>query len=750
MLDFTEKRLCRMKFKVLVAALAFIAASGCVYADSETISKVDQMGQAQVTRPVLARQYAEMVSGKTELATSGNLKKPQKQEISPDVEHSKAAIIVSNILTRFEYDKKPLDLKMSHAIFDEYLKMLDPSKMFFLQSDIDTFSAVKDQMNDMLLSGRLQIPFDIFEIYRDRVEQRFDHALSTLKDDFDFSVDESFELDRKKSKWVETNEEINDLWRKRIKNDYLRLKLAGSTDEKIKETLSKRYINNRNQILRMSSEDVSEMFINAYASSTDPHTNYYSPTSAKNFDVQISLSVDGIGAVLQKRDEYGQIREVVPGGPAAKSGQIQPGDRIVAVGQGEKGPMEDVVDWRLDDIVNKIRGKRGSTVRIEIIPSEGGIDGKQKVVTLVRQKVTLEDQAAKYKILEVENDGQLKKVAVITIPSFYEDFDARARGEDNFKSVTRDVRAILEELNKANVDGIVLDMRNNGGGSLTEAANLSGLFIDGPSTIVQVRTAEGSVSNVRSMKSDLVWDKPVAVLVNRISASASEIFAGAMQDYGRGVILGDPTWGKGSVQTIRGLNEFLRRPQDEELGSLKWTIQKFFRVNGSSTQVKGVVPDIIFPTVFDAKELGESSYENAMPWTAIDPASFKPVGDLKQTIVNLSSLHKDRVNESGSWKLMQDELDYARKLSDQKVISLNYQTRLGERENMETQRKDFETRRKELGESDIGSFRLDDGLQAGEGNLKEELANEKKRKENIDIAAKEAANIVVDMVNVNK
>ena len=737
-----------MKFKVLVAALAFIATSGCVYADSETVSKVDQVGQAQVIQPVLARQSAESTAGKTESVTSGSLKKPQKQALSPDIEHAKAAIIVSNILTRFEYDKKPLDTAMSHAIFDEYLKMLDPSKMFFLQSDIEKFSAVKDQMNDMLLSGRLEIPFDIFEIYRDRVEQRFDHVLSTLKDDFDFSVDESFELDRKKSKWVETNEEINDLWRKRVKNDYLRLKLAGSTDQKIKETLSKRYINNRNQILRMSSEDVSEMFINAYASSTDPHTNYYSPTSAKNFDVQISLSVEGIGAVLQKRDEYGQIREVVPGGPAAKSGQIQPGDRIVAVGQGAKGPMEDVVDWRLDDIVNKIRGKRGSTVRIEIIPAEGGIDGKQKVVTLVRQKVTLEDQAAKYKILDVENDGQARKVAVITIPSFYEDFDARARGEENFKSVTRDVRAILEELNKANVDGIVLDMRNNGGGSLTEAANLSGLFIGGPSPIVQVRTAEGSVSNVRSMKTDMVWDKPLAVLVNRISASASEIFAGAMQDYGRGVVLGDPTWGKGSVQTIRGLNEFLRRPQDEELGSLKWTIQKFFRVNGSSTQVKGIVPDIIFPTVFDAKEMGESSYENAMPWTEIDPASYKPVGDLKPTIVNLARLHKDRVNESGSWKLMQDELDYARKLSDQKVISLNYQTRLEERENMETQRKDFEARRKELGESDVGGFRLDDGLQAGEGNLKEELANEKKRKDNIDIAAKEAANIVADMVNM--
>ncbi|NLY65474.1 MAG: carboxy terminal-processing peptidase [Alcaligenaceae bacterium] len=733
-----------MKFKVLVTALAFVAASGCVYADSETLGRIDHLNQVQASQPLLAKQDSQSAAK----PVPASQKKPEKLDLAPDIAHAKAAIIVSNILTRFEYDKKPLDTKMSNAIFDEYLKMLDPSKMFFLQSDIEKFSVVKNDMNNMLLNGRLQIPFDIFEVYRDRVEQRFDHVLSTLNDDFDFSIDETFNLDRKKAKWVETNAEINDLWRKRIKNDFLRLKLAGSTDAKIRETLRKRYVNNRNQILRMNSEDVSEMFINAYASSTDPHTNYYSPTSAKNFDVQISLSVEGIGAVLQKRDEYGQIREVVPGGPADKSGQIQPGDRIVAVGQGEKGPMEDVIDWRLDDIVNKIRGKRGSAVRIEIIPAEGGIDGKHKTIKLIRQKVTLEDQAAKSKVIDVETNGQAKKVAIITIPSFYEDFDARARGEKNYKSVTRDVRAILEKLNKDKVDGIVLDLRNNGGGSLSEAANLSGLFIGGPSTIVQVRTAEGSISNVRSLKTDMLWDKPVAVLVNRISASASEIFAAAMQDYGRGVVLGDPTWGKGSVQTIRDLNEFLRQRQEEELGSLKWTIQKFFRVNGSSTQVKGVTPDIAFPSMFDAKEMGESSYENAMPWSEIDPASYKSLGNLKEKIAELVKKHKQRVEVSGSWKLMQDELAYARKLSDQKVISLNYETRLDERAKMENQRKDFEARRKDLGESDIGSFRLDDGLLAGEGNLKEELANEKKRKENIDAAAREAANIVADLIDI--
>ena len=740
-----------MKLKVLATAFALLATSACVYADSETLNRIDRLEQLQSQQHKLLLVKNETAAAGT-VESSGakpSLKKPEKVALEPTIDQAKAAIIVANILTRFEYDKKPLDEKMSAAVFKEYLKMMDPAKMYLLQSDVDSFGEVEKNIHTMLMTGRLSPAFVMFEKYRDRVEQRFDHALGLLDGSFDFDKEESFDLDRKKASWPKSEDEINDLWRKRIKNDYLRLKLAGSKDSVIVEKLRKRYINNRNQIMRMNGEDVAEMFLNAYGNSTDPHTSYYSPTSARNFDVQISLSVEGIGAVLQKRDEYGQIREVVPGGPAAKSGKLNPGDRIVAVGQGTSGPMEDVVDWRLDDIVKLIRGKRGTSVRIEIIPAERGMEGKHTTVTLVRQKVTMEDQAARYQIYEAgKADGQKRKIGIITIPSFYEDFDAKARGESNYKSVTRDVRVILEKLEKEGVDGVLLDLRNNGGGSLSEAANLSGLFLGGPNPIVQVRTAEGSVSNVRSANGKIVWNKPMGVMVNRISASASEIFAAVIQDYGRGVVIGDPTWGKGSVQTIRGLNEFLRRHQGEELGSLKWTIQKFFRVNGSSTQEKGVVPDIIFPSAFDPKELGESSYENAMPWSKIDPTRYSGYDSLSEKIGKLKTLHEQREADSESWKLLLDELAYARKTSNQKVISLRYQTRLSEREKMSEQQKSFEERRKQLGESDVNSFRLDDGLAAGEGNLTQELADEKKRKESLDIAIKEAANIVADLVGL--
>ncbi|MHC8946889.1 carboxyl-terminal processing protease [Advenella incenata] len=732
-----------MKLKVLATALALLATSACVYADSEALNRIERLEQSQSTQHQLLVQNSSPSADASKAPVSQ--KKPEKKALEPTVDQAKAAIIVANILTRFEYDKKPLDENMSHAVFKEYLKMMDPAKLYLLKSDIDEFEPVRQNIHTMLMTGRLAPAFAMFEKYRDRVEQRFDHALALLDKPFDFDVEESFDLDRKKAEWSTSEEQINDLWRKRIKNDYLRLKLAGSKDSVIVEKLKKRYINNRNQIMRMNGEDVAEMFLNAYGNSTDPHTSYYSPSSAKNFDVQISLSVDGIGAVLQKRDEYGQIREVVPGGPAAKSGKLNPGDRIVAVGQGESGPMEDVVDWRLDDIVKLIRGKRGTTVRIEIIPAERGMEGKHTTVSIVRQKVTMEDQAARYRIFEAGSNGDKRKVGIITIPSFYEDFDAKARGESNYKSLTRDVRVILEKLDKEGVDGVLLDLRNNGGGSLSEAANLSGLFLGGPNPIVQVSTAEGTTSNVRSATGKLVWNKPVGVMVNRISASASEIFAAVIQDYGRGVVIGDPTWGKGSVQTIRGLDEFLRRHEGEELGSLKWTIQKFFRVNGSSTQEKGVVPDIVFPSAFDPTELGESSYENAMPWSKIAPTKYSGYDSLAEKIGPLKTMHEQRTQQSDSWKLLLDELAYARKTSDKKVISLRYATRLEEREKMSMEQSQFEERRKKLGESDVNSFRLDDGLAAGEGNLTQELADEKKRKESLDIAIKEAANIVADL-----
>ncbi len=701
--------------------------------------------------------YAKTTVDKVATTTESSRLVPTKREsfpkLAPELDFARSTVLVSMILTQFEYDKKPLTVAMGEKVYDNYFKMLDPQKMYFIAEDIEYFSSAKPVMSKMIREGNLRFAFDVYKLYRERVADRLDYVLSLLDKPFDFSVDEEFNVDRKKAEWAKNNDEANDLWRKRVKNDFLRLKLNKTDDTKIREILRKRYINNHNQVVRMNSEDVAEMFLNAYADSTDPHTNYYSPTSAKNFDVQLSLSVEGIGAVLQKRDEYGQIREVVAGGPAARSGELQPGDRIVAVGQGDNGPMEDVIDWRLDDIVKKIRGKRGSVVRIEVIPADSGLDGKHKTIRIVREKVTMEDQAARSKVIETNVDDIKRKIGIITVPSFYEDFEGRSNGNKNYKSVTRDVKKILDTFNQEGVEAVVLDLRENGGGSLNEAANLSGLFLGNNQNIVQIRSAEGSISGVRSRGVEQVWKKPVVVIINRISASASEIFAAAIQDYARGIVVGGDTWGKGTVQTFRPLADFLRFPDedDNKLGALKWTIQKFFRVNGSSTQVKGVSPDIEFPSVFVNEELGESSYDNAMPWTEIPAAKYQPfTTKLKATITQLSKKHQARVEQSASWQLFKDETEYRLKEAKRKSFSLNLAKR--EAEFVATDRiyKEFEQRRKELGEDDASKLEMDDGLAMGEGNLKKELEDAKKRRESIDTVAKEAANIASDLVTLSK
>ncbi|WP_051532340.1 carboxy terminal-processing peptidase [Brackiella oedipodis] len=736
-----------MKFKqtLLATTLALVS----TYAVAHTL---------ETTQPLLAKNNPKVQADKDDSEAAQSERKTLEPKLVPERSFAKASFIMSRVLTHLEYEKLPLDHEMSKKIFKSYFEALDPMKVFLLQSDIDKFDQYKIQMGDMIQTGRLEVPFDIFKLYRERVKSRFNYAMSLLdkKQPFDFSKKEEYTADRTKAPWLNTEEEIQDLWRKKVKNDYLRLKLADTKDAEIVEKLKRRYKNNLNQILRSNSEDVAELFLNAYGDSTDPHTSYMSPSTAKNFQVQMSLSVDGIGAVLQKRDEYGMIREVVAGGPAQKNGQLKPGDRIVAVGQGKNGPMEDVVDWRLDEIVKKIRGKRGSTVRIEYIPSEEGIDSKTKIATIVRDQVMMEDQAARLKMLEVDDkdsDGKStkKKVAVIEIPSFYEDFEAHKERKANFKSITNDVKKIINDLKGKDVAALVLDLRNDGGGSLGETARLSGLFIGADKPVVQVSDAEGRVKVLKTPRdADALWQKPVVVMVNRLSASASEIFAGLIQDYQRGVVVGDRTWGKGTVQTMSDLSDFIqmRGEPNEQLGALKWTIQKFFRVNGSSTQVKGVEPDIVFPSAFNREELGESSYDNAMQWSEIKPAQYKAVLDLDSALSQLKSQHEERADSSDSWKLFKEEQEYSLELSNRKKTSLNYDDRVKERQEMEKKRESFNERRKALGESDVGVFKLDDGLSYGEGDLKKELADEEKRKKNLDTSAREAANIALDMTHL--
>ena len=706
-----------------------------------TVTQVDSVGT-----PYLAA---------LEKANKALTAKYQNSEILPELssrpDYSRASIITSRILSGFEYSKQPLNDEMAGRIFDAYFDALDPQRMYLLKDDISKFRPMRLKTAEMIAHGDLDMAYEIFKLYRERVLEYYQFVFDLLDSghQFDFTKNETFSLDRKKLPWVKTKDELQNIWRQRVKNDYLRLKLVNRTDEEILERLRRRYVNNQKLSLQFNSEDVAELFLNAYADSTDPHTSYFSPTSAKNFNVQLSLSVEGIGAVLQKRDEYAQIREVVAGGPAAKSGQIKPGDFLVAVGQGEEGPMEDVIDWRLSDIVDKVRGQRGTVVRVEIISGDEGVESQSRIVRIVRDRVLMEDQAARLKTLEVEADDKKHTIGVISIPSFYEDFEGRSNRRDDYKSLTRDVKKLLEELNKQNASAVVLDLRNNGGGSLSEAANLSGLFVGPMNHIVQVKDNNDRISHVRSNHQNIVWDKPVVVMVNRVSASASEIFAAVMQDYGRGIVVGDDTWGKGTVQTLTNLSDFVNTNvvSNPEVGALKWTIQMFFRVNGASTQSKGVVPDIHFPSQFNHEEFGESSYPNALPWTKIAPVRHRQFKDMKPIIEAVTKRHKERSKSSDTWQLYVEEVEYSTELSQRKSVSLNYETRLQERKDMEIKRQQFDERRKELGQSDVGIFRLDDGLSVGEGNLQEELENEKKRKENIDTPTREAANIAADLVN---
>ncbi|HVB83400.1 MAG TPA: S41 family peptidase, partial [Rhodanobacteraceae bacterium] len=488
--------------------------------------------------------------------------------LTPTPAQSEVAQLSARFLTRYSYEALPLDNAMSERVFKAYFDALDGEKLFFTQADVDHFASLRDGLDSAIWTGDMSGPFAIFNLYEQRVAERVAYARSLLAKGFDFNREESFDLDRRHAPWAKDTAALNDLWRKRVKNDWLRLKLAGQKDPEIRRTLDKRYANYVEQARELDGEDAFSTFMNAYAMANDPHTNYLGPRASENFDISMKLSLEGIGAVLERRDEYTQIREIVPGGPASRS-KLQVGDRIVGVGQGAGCPIEDVVGWRLDDVVALIRGKKDTVVRLEVLPADVGLDGKHETITMVRKKVTIEEQAAKKKIIDIRDGGRTLKIGVIDLPTFYQDFEARRRGDPNYRSATRDVAKLLAELKKDKVDGVIVDLRNNGGGSLAEATELSGLFI-GKGPIVQVRDNRGRVEEEDS-DNGRVWDGPLAVLVNRGSASASEIFAAAIQDYGRGLIIGENTYGKGTVQNLVDLDQVAQQPQGK-LGELKMTI----------------------------------------------------------------------------------------------------------------------------------------------------------------------------------
>ncbi len=687
-----------------------------------------------------------------DLAPAGDQasRKPSTLPLKPTETQADAAQLSARFLTRFHYAAKPLDDAMSRHIYKAYLDFLDGEKVFFTEADLKAYQPLETTLDDAIWNRDLSGPFDLFNSYVQHAVERMNYARSLLPKGFDFSVDEDYTFDRKHAPWPKDQAELDELWRKRTKNDWLRLKLAGKSDDDIRKTLDKRYANYIERVRQLDGEDAFQTFMDSYANSTDPHTDYLGPRQAENFDISMKLSLEGIGAVLQQREDYIQIREVVPAGPAAKSGKVHVGDRIVAVGQGTQGPMVDVIGWRVDDVVKLIRGKKGTTVRLEILPADAGVDGKHVLVTLVRQKVSIEEQAAKKKVIEITDGGVTRKIGVIDLPTFYSDFGARREGDQDYKSASRDVAKLLGELKAEGVQGVVVDLRNNGGGSLDEANELTGLFIDqGP--VVQVRKADGEVDVQGDDQPGLAWSGPLAVLVNRGSASASEIFAAAIQDYGRGIIIGQPTFGKGTVQNLVDLDRFARRGGDKpQLGELKMTIAEFFRINGGSTQLKGVTPDIGFPLNGDEKEFGESTYDNALPWTQIAPAVYQTVANPKAYLPQLQAKHDARTATSPAWKLMLDELAYYRGLREQTTISLNYAKREAQRKQQEAIQADFRARHKAIDgvDYDDATAALDDGLTPAERSLKSELKLEEEAKKAKDPQLQEAASIVSDAVTL--
>ncbi len=669
--------------------------------------------------------------------------------LMPQPQQAQAANLSSEVLARYHYKHVKLDDTVSMRIFDHYLKAMDGEKVFFMQADIDQFSNARTRLDDAIRNEDLSIPYAMFNLYQQRVGERFAYTRSLLLKGFDFTDKESYQYTRKNAPWSQSADELDDLWRKRVKNDWLRLKLAGKDDKSISEILVKRYDNALHGLARIKSEDVFQTFMSAYAMAVDPHTDYFGMRAASDFDISMKLSLMGIGAVLQEKDEYTTIRELVAGGPAALSGKLKVGDRIVGVGQGENNPIADVMGMRLDDTVSLIRGAEDTTVRLDVLPAEAGADGNRKIISLIRKKISLDKQAAQKSVIEVKDGSVTRRIGVITLPGFYLDFAARQMGDKDYKSATRDVARLLEELKKAKVDSVLMDLRNNGGGSLLEAIELTGLFIDkGP--VVQQRNSQGKVTVSSDTQAGLVWRGPLGILINRASASASEIFAAAIQDYGRGVVIGETSFGKGTVQSVVNLDQLVSR-EPPKYGELKMTIAQFFRINGGTTQLRGVTPDISLPTMTDEEAFGESSYDNALPWVQIKAADYRPAGDLSRILPKLIASHEQRVSSDKDFLYLREDIAEVNVRRKANLISLNEAERRKERETQEARIKLREQHGGQGASASSKSAGLqDDGLQSNERNLDADLAIEKNRKNARDVLLDEAAHILSDEVGLLK
>ncbi len=614
--------------------------------------------------------------------------------ILPDETYKRIDQVIVQILSNYHYKKKKMNDSVSSLIFDEYIKNLDNAKLYFLKSDIEFFETYRYQFDNFLTTGELTIPFEIFNTYKKRLSERIKYVKKCLQNEFDFTIDESFTPDREKADWAKTPEELDELWRLRLKNDALNLLLSGKDWKGAADVLLKRYQNYHKIILQYEAEDVFSLFMNSMTQIYDPHSDYLSPAASENFSISMKLSLEGIGATLRQDNDYTVVAGIVPGGPAAKSGLLEEEDKIVGVAQGDDGEMIDVIGWRLDDVIQLIRGKKGTVVRLLILKAKDGPNAIPKEIKLVREQIKLEEQAAKSEIMNIQHDGYNFKIGIIKLPSFYTDFEAQQKGIPDYKSTTRDVKEILKKFKEEKVDGVIVDLRNNGGGSLQEAIQLTGLFIkEGP--IVQVKNIMNIIEVDKDPDPSIYYDGPLAVLVNRFSASASEIFSGAIQDYGRGIIIGENTYGKGTVQNLLDLNRHIPI-SNKKLGHLKLTIAKFYRITGSSTQHKGVLPDIAFPSPYNAEEFGESSQPSALPWDQIQPAQYEKYGDLSKFIPLLIKKHQERIMKDPEYQLLLDDIEEIKESREKKVFSLNETVRRQEREKAEERKKKKEEERAKI------------------------------------------------------
>lgn len=659
------------------------------------------------------------------------------EPVAPTVDQARANILIARQLQFTHFRDLSINDSLSSDVFDAYLNYLDSQRIYLTQEDIDKFDTVRFRLGSALKTGQLQPGFDIYNTVQQRIVERLQFALELIDrgiDKLDFSTDETILLDRSDADWEPNKAALDALWVKRIKNAVLAQRLNGTADDEIEETLSRRYEGQLKRASQVRSEDAFQAYMNAFTGMWDPHTSYFSPRTSENFNINMSLSLEGIGAVLQSDNEYTKVVRLVPGGPAAKQGQLQPADRIVSVTQDDEEKAVNVIGWRLDEVVDLIRGPRESTVTLEVIPANATDETVTRTIAIKRDKVKLEEQSASSDVIELRRGNDTYRIGVINIPTFYADFRAMQQGDPDYKSTTRDVRRLIEQLQEDGVEGLVIDLRNNGGGALHEANDLVGLFIDeGPT--VQIRNSANDVQVLTDQDPSVAYDGPLVVLVNRMSASASEIFAGAIQDYGRGLVVGSQTFGKGTVQAVRPLNH----------GQLKITQSKFYRVSGGSTQHKGVIPDIEIPSRVDKTRIGEDALDHALPWDQIEAVPHARYFDFSGIIDELRKRHEERFETNAEFRLLQQEIDFLKEQREQSSVSLNLEARKVYQTQVERTRLAIANARRDIrGEEPFKTLdELDDWQD-------QQAADLDRSDEELDFIIREGGHIMADMLELDR